>query len=254
MLAALRSTAVLGLTTNLGFLQCVMNDPNIAQGSYHTQYLDEAQFKPGDATPAAMACACAATLAADRMRQPHWPWSAGHATGVFDRDKLVPEAPMGELWFWLGHETVKCTFGRCDADGIEVYVMKERFLVQVDAADGTVFHGSLGGIRWHATRASSATELMLDGARYSVQTYADRNPAQFSTATSALAPMPGVVVSLPVKLGQTVAEGDVLVIVEAMKMENRVTAAFAGAVTAINCRLNEAVNAGDLLVTVEPSE
>jgi len=254
MLAALRSTAVLGLTTNLGFLQCVMNDPNIAQGSYHTQYLDEAQFKPRDATRAAMACACAATLAADRMRQPHWPWSAGHATGTFDRDKLVPEAPMGELWFWLNHEAVKCTLGHCDADGIEVFVMKERFLVQVDADGGPVFHGSLGGTRWHATRTSSATELMLDGARYSVQSYADRNPAQYSTAASALAPMPGVVVSLPVKLGQMVAEGDVLAIVEAMKMENRVTAAFAGTITAINCRLNEAVNAGDLLVTVEPSE
>jgi biotin carboxyl carrier protein len=39
-----------------------------------------------------------------------------------------------------------------------------------------------------------------------------------------------------------------------MKMENKVTAAFAGTVTAINCRLNETVNAGDLLVTVEPVE
>jgi biotin carboxyl carrier protein len=66
--------------------------------------------------------------------------------------------------------------------------------------------------------------------------------------------MPGVVVSLPVKLRQTVSEGQVLAVVEAMKMENKVTAAFAGTVTAINCRLNETVNAGDLLVTVEPVE
>jgi biotin carboxyl carrier protein len=161
---------------------------------------------------------------------------------------------MGEIWFWSGHETLKGVFGQCDESGFEIFVTEKRFLVQVDAADGNVFHGRLGDIRWHATRASSAVELMLDGARYSVQAFADRNPAQFSTGASALAPMPGIVVSLPAILGQTVAEGDVLAIVEAMKMENRVTAAFAGTITAINCRLNEAVNAGDLLVTVEPSE
>jgi len=256
MVAALRSTVVLGLTTNLHFLRCLMDDPNVVQGSYHTQYLDELPFKPRDATADAIACACAATLAAERARQPRWPWSAGGSAGVLDRDKLIPESPMGELWFWVGHETLKGAFGRCDQNGMEVFVAEKRFYVEVDpvdAVDANILHGKLGDIRWHATRASTAIELMLDGARYSVQAYADRNPAQFSTGASALSPMPGVVVSLPVKVGQTVSEGDVLAVVEAMKMENRVSAAFAGTVTAINCRLNETVNAGDLLVSVEPS-
>ncbi|HEY5292641.1 MAG TPA: biotin carboxylase N-terminal domain-containing protein [Burkholderiales bacterium] len=254
MVAALRSTAVLGLTTNLGFLQHIMNDPNIVQGSYHTQSLDQARFKPKDATAAAVACACAATLALERMRQPRWPWSACHAVGVFDRTNLVPEAPMGELWFWAGHDLHKGAFGNCDASSTEVFVGEQRFCVQIDAQEGSVLHGKLGDTSWHATRASAAIELMLDGTRYSLQAYADRNPAQFSIGASALSPMPGVVVSLPVKLRQTVSEGEVLAVVEAMKMENKVTAAFAGTVTAINCRLNETVSAGDLLVTVEPAE
>jgi propionyl-CoA carboxylase alpha chain/3-methylcrotonyl-CoA carboxylase alpha subunit len=253
MLAALRSTAVLGLTTNLGFLQHIMSDPRIVRGSYHTQYLDEAQFKTADATSAAIACACTATLAAERTRQPRWPWSAGDAVGVFDRANLIPEAPLGELWFWVGHDARKGALGRCDQSGTEVFVGQERFCVQIDAAHGNVLNGTLNGMSWHAARTSAALELMLDGRRYSLQAYADRNPAQFSIGASALSPMPGVVVSLPAQLGQTVAEGDVLAIVEAMKMENTVTAAFAGTVTAINCRLNESVNAGDLLVTVEPS-
>ncbi len=254
MVSALRSTAVLGLTTNLGFLQHLMNDPIVVQGSYHTQYLDEALFRPGDATAAAIACACATTLAAERMREPRWPWSACHSVGVFDRDKLIAEAPLGELWFWVGHETLKGAFGQCDASGIEVFVVGQRHFVQIDTVDGSVFHGRLGHIHWHAMRASTAIELMLDGARFSIQAYADRNPAQFSVGASALSPMPGVVVALPAQVGQAVAEGDVLAVVEAMKMENRVTAAFSGIVTAINCRLNETVNAGDLLVTVEPAE
>lgn len=254
MLAALRSTAVLGLTTNLGFLQHIMNDPNIAQGSYHTQYLDEARFKPQDATAAAIACACAVTLAVERLRQPRWPWSACHAVGSFDRASLIPDAPMGELWFWVGHDLHKGAIRHCDESSAEVFVGEERFCVQIDTVEDSVWHGKLGDMSWHAARASAAIELMFDGTRYSLQAYADRNPAQFSIGASALSPMPGVVVSLPVKLRQTVSEGEVLAIVEAMKMENKVTAAFAGTVTAINCRLNETVNAGDLLVTVEPSE
>jgi biotin carboxyl carrier protein len=66
--------------------------------------------------------------------------------------------------------------------------------------------------------------------------------------------MPGVVVALPVTVGQSVRAGDVLAVVEAMKMENKVTAAFDGKVTAINCSLNGTVSAGHLLVTVEPAE
>jgi propionyl-CoA carboxylase alpha chain/3-methylcrotonyl-CoA carboxylase alpha subunit len=254
MLASLRSTVVLGLTTNLGFLQLVMNDPNIVQGSYHTQFLDAVRFKSQDNTAAAIACACAATLAVERRRQPRWPWSACHAVGVFDRTNLNPEAPMGELWIWVGHDLHKGAIRQCDECSAEVFVGQERFFVQIDAVEGSVLHGKLGDIRWYATRASTSFELMLDGTRYSLQSYADRNPAQFSIGASALSPMPGVVVSLPAKLGQAVSEGEVLAIVEAMKMENKVTAAFAGTVTAINCRLNETVNAGDLLVTVAPSE
>jgi biotin carboxyl carrier protein len=174
--------------------------------------------------------------------------------GVFDRASLIPEAPMGELWFWIGGDLHKGTLGHCDEGSAEIFVGEKRFCVQINTVDGSVLHGRLGNLTWHATRASAAIELMLDGTRHSLQAYADRNLAQFSSGTSALSPMPGIIVSLPTELGQTVAAGDVLAVVEAMKMENSVTAAFPGTITAINCRLNEYVNAGDLLVTVEPFE
>ena len=251
MTAALRSTVVLGLTTNLGFLQTIMMDKNIVEGSYHTQYLDEDEFSLPDATDAAIACACAATLATQRGHLPRWPWSAGHPVGILDRVHLAEQAPLGELWFWVGHDARKGAFGRCDETDAELVVNGQRFLVRIDSVDGHVVHGRLGDVSWHAARSSSAYELSLDGVRYSIQAYADRNPAQFCVA-SGLSPMPGTVVLLPVKVGQVVAEGDVLAVVEAMKMENTVVAAFAGTVSAINCRLNESVNAGDQLVTIEP--
>jgi len=254
MKKALRSTVVLGLTTNLGFLGSIMSDSNVEQGTYHTQYLDEVQFKPKDLMDAAIACACAATLATERLRTPRWPWSAGHPVGVVDRAGLVAEAPLGALWFWVGQEARQAALGRNDESTADVFVRGERYPVQIDSVDdGQVWHGKLGALSWHGVRASAAFELILDGVRHSVQAYADKNPAQFSVAASGLAPMPGIVVALPVSLGQQVVEGDVLAIVEAMKMENAVLAAFAGTVTAINCRLRESVDAGDQLVTVEPA-
>lgn len=66
-----------------------------------------------------------------------------------------------------------------------------------------------------------------------------------------VAPMPGKVVAVAVEDGQPVQAGDLLVIVEAMKMEHRVTAPSAGTVGEIRATVGEQVNAGDLLVVIE---
>jgi propionyl-CoA carboxylase alpha chain len=67
-----------------------------------------------------------------------------------------------------------------------------------------------------------------------------------------VAPMPGRVVEVAVAEGATVARGDLLVIVEAMKMEHRVTAPHAGTVGAVRVGAGDQVRSGDLLVVVDP--
>lgn len=64
-------------------------------------------------------------------------------------------------------------------------------------------------------------------------------------------PMPGTIVSVNVTNGQSVKEGDVLVVLEAMKMENEIMAGKAGVVTSVNVSKGESVDAGTLLVTVK---
>ena len=66
-----------------------------------------------------------------------------------------------------------------------------------------------------------------------------------------VAPMPGKVVSIEVQPGDSVTEGDLLMIVEAMKMEHRVLAPHTGTVTEVRATLADQVNAGDVLVIVE---
>lgn len=65
------------------------------------------------------------------------------------------------------------------------------------------------------------------------------------------APMPGSVFEVKVEEGDSVAEGDVLLILEAMKMENEIMAPRAGKVVAVNTSKGEAVNTGDPLISLE---
>lgn len=66
------------------------------------------------------------------------------------------------------------------------------------------------------------------------------------------APMPGQIIALSVELGQTVAKGDSLVVLEAMKMENRIKAPYDGTVKALLCALGDTVERGQTLVELEP--
>ncbi len=65
------------------------------------------------------------------------------------------------------------------------------------------------------------------------------------------APMPGKVTVVEVSVGQTVAPGDGLIILEAMKMENEFKAAVAGTVKEIRVQAGQTVNPGDVLVVIE---
>lgn len=65
------------------------------------------------------------------------------------------------------------------------------------------------------------------------------------------APMPGLVVQVAVEAGEEVAQGDRVVVVEAMKMENELRAAADGTVSKVLVEAGAAVNKGDVLVEFE---
>ena len=65
------------------------------------------------------------------------------------------------------------------------------------------------------------------------------------------APMQGTIVKVAVEEGQTVADGDVLVVLEAMKMEQPITASRSGAVKGLNAEIGATVSAGAVLCSIE---
>ena len=87
-------------------------------------------------------------------------------------------------------------------------------------------------------------------------TPATATPAATTTAAAAsgkpvVAPLPGTINEIKVKVGDKVNAGDTVVILEAMKMQNNIEAETSGTITSINVNKGDAVMEGDTLVTIK---
>ena len=65
-----------------------------------------------------------------------------------------------------------------------------------------------------------------------------------------IAPMPGKILEVLVEKGQSVASGDLLLVMEAMKMEHRIVANVDGVIAMMNLKQGDQVQQGDVLVEI----
>lgn len=108
-------------------------------------------------------------------------------------------------------------------------------------------------------RGEQDWHVLLAGNLYDVSVVDERSKLLRSRATSMVpdsgevairAPMPGLVVALRVELGQAVAAGDNVAILESMKMENEIKAPRAGTVERIDVAAGDSVEQGQILVVI----
>ena len=85
---------------------------------------------------------------------------------------------------------------------------------------------------------------------YSVKEGIEATPVSAGDGTPVKAALPGVVLKVQVAAGDQISEGDVLLVVEAMKMETEIKSPVSGTVNSVNVELGDKVKTGDVLVTI----
>jgi biotin carboxyl carrier protein len=157
---------------------------------------------------------------------------------------------MTTITLRLGDRTVSA---RVDAAG-QVRIDDASFTVTT-AAPG-LYHVTNETRRWQVAVADAGETrwVSVDGhvAVFDVESLQSRGlRKKTSRADAMMAPMPATVVKLLVQPGQSVAEGDTVLVLEAMKMELPVRAPRAGVVKAVHCAQGELVQPGLALVDLE---
>jgi biotin carboxyl carrier protein len=109
-------------------------------------------------------------------------------------------------------------------------------------------HGSGVAVSQAPAAVSSASMPAAPSAQPPAPSAQAAAPSNGETVVTVKSPMPGTVISFKVIVGQRVKRGDVLLLLEAMKMENEIVAPQDGTVVALRVPASASVNTGDPLV------
>jgi 3-methylcrotonyl-CoA carboxylase alpha subunit len=248
--AALNHTYCAGVHSNEHWLARILRSPRFLAVEHNISLLDQgaAQFAgPAQAAPEVLVLAALALHGMGAASDD--PWAA--------RDGFTPNltVPVTYGFVWRGHtHTVDLAYahGRLAAARVDggaplalAGASRTGTTVAVHiAARGLVaryLHGAQHLFLW---AGDDFYDLLVD----------DPRTHEFSaTAASGglTTPLPGVVVSVPVAVGQTVAAGEVLMVIEAMKMEHTITAPYAGTVETVHFARGDRVPEGSELLALK---
>ncbi len=109
----------------------------------------------------------------------------------------------------------------------------------------------LTGVKKQAYEAKRAAEASAAAAAEAAKPAAPEKPVQKITGNTVLAPLPGRVIDIRVKVGDTVKEGQEVLILEAMKMENAIETDYAGTVKQVLVENGETVAMNSVLIEIE---
>jgi len=129
-----------------------------------------------------------------------------------------------------------------------VFVDGEYFEVAVDASDGAPVVQSI--TQPMAASPAPAAPKSGEPAAASRPKSKSKSAATAIEGAAVIAPMPGVIINVLVREGDKIKAGEAIIVLEAMKVENTLTAPAAGKVTEIHCHVGDSVKKGAVLVQI----
>jgi pyruvate carboxylase subunit B len=132
-----------------------------------------------------------------------------------------------------------------------VLVDGEYFEVEVEDTGGSA---RIGAVRPATPRPAPVVRTTSDPTKTGAQTPMEpaAGAVDLSGGTPLIAPMPGMIVGVDKKEGDTVNAGETILILEAMKMENALPAPISGTIRKINLGVGDHVAKNDILCVIEP--
>ena len=251
MRRALRSLSVQGVTTNREFLLRVLDHPAFIAGEIDTHFIDrhlQDELGVGAAEASEQRAAMAATLAEQQTRE--------------SERVLVPGVPSGwrnnfhtPQWveYALGDRDLRVEYRHRGEQRFTVWTGDSEREVRVVSWEPPELTLEEGSHRWRARISFDGDSTYVHSLQFSIGL--QRKPrfpdkSLDVPAGGCVAPMPGKVIELRVAEGDTVQAGQVLMIMEAMKMEHTVTAPQDGTVAQVLVSAGDQVDADALLVVV----
>jgi acetyl-CoA/propionyl-CoA carboxylase, biotin carboxylase, biotin carboxyl carrier protein len=247
---ALAQTAVLGVQTNVEFLRFLLDDDRVRAGDLDTALLDErvAEFAPLPAPDDVFAAAgmyvqwALARRAADGLWAAPTGWRVGGVTAAV-RTAMQTALRTETVSVWGLSDTAKVQIG--DGEMLSASVQVERGQLSV------TLEGRRREYRW----AEADRHLWIADERgaWHIREAEEQkiHRAAGERAAEVVSPMPGSVIAVPVSSGDEVVEGDVVVVVEAMKMEHSLAAPVSGRVE-ISVSVGDQVTVDQVLARLVP--
>ena len=129
----------------------------------------------------------------------------------------------------------------------------KEYQVAVNSVEGNIANVTVNGASYQVEMQNTPDQPTVSELK-SVVTSPVSTPTspapKSNTGKSVKAPLPGVIVSITVNVGDTIKAGQVVATLEAMKMENDLESEFDGTVTAINVAQGDSVLEGTTIVTI----
>ncbi len=242
---ALSETLCLGPVTNRGFLRAILGSDAFRSGTATTTFVesDTSALPAGDERAETLAEALAASLLVAPQRRDllaGW-WSTGPASHPV---RLTGRNQTSWLSVTIAGERFDVTRGD-ETLTLTIAERRRNRLRFLEAGRERTARFAIDGTRIH---------LDLDGRDFTFEdiTYAPAT-AHEASESKLRAPMSGRIVRLAATPGMAVAKGEVLVVIEAMKMEHEIAAPMAGTIEAVHVREGDQVAMRDVLVSLAPA-